>query len=153
MEFIKVSSEKELEKSLIGKIFHVTPIENLDSINKTKGLFPNTELNIKSKFTNTETGYFRNKGCVSFFDYRDHGSKTWKEFANKCRPTQILNRTNGIAVFFLSSDQFNKLIPWTNWKDEEAYSQQIVPHIEIGHKGFVAMSHITKIIVLEQADC
>lgn len=152
LELVKVSSEKALEKELIGKIFHVTPLENLVSI-QDMGLKPNTELKIKSKFTNTATGFFRLRGCVSFFDYRNYGSKTWKEHAYKCRPTQVLDRTNAIAILFLSEGLFDNLVPWTKWKEEEAYSQQVVPHIEIGYKGIVSMSHIDKVIILEPKNC
>lgn len=152
MKLVKVSSEKALEKELIGKVFHVTPLENFPSIQE-KGLTPNTELKVKSEFTNTATGFFRLRGCVSFFDYRNYGSKTWKEHAYKCRPTQVLDRTNAIAVLFLSEDLFDGLVPWTKWKEEEAYSQQVVPHIEIGHKGIVSMTHISKVIIFELKNC
>ncbi|MGR5333668.1 hypothetical protein [Photobacterium damselae] len=133
-----------------GRVFHVTPLENLASIRRDNGLRPNTKLDIKSLFGNTETGFFRQKNCVSFFDYRDYGSNKWKEFVNKCKPTQILDSTTGIAVFFLSNKQLDNLIPWTTWKDEEAYSQRVVPYIEIGHKGFVPMKMITKVIIFER---
>ncbi|WP_281558381.1 hypothetical protein [Thalassomonas sp. RHCl1] len=153
MEFIKVSSEKELEEKLIGSVFHVTPIVNMDSINESDGLKPNSDLSVKSKFGNTETGFFRLRDCVSFFDYREHGSRRWNKFAPKCRPTQIMNHTNGIAVLFLSQNLFSKLIPWTRWEDEEAYSQQIVPYIEIGYKGFVSLDFITKVVFFEPTHC
>ncbi|MGL1932830.1 MAG: hypothetical protein OCC45_13900 [Desulfotalea sp.] len=149
MKIVKILSKDTLEKELIGNVFHVTPIENLKSIKENKGLCPNTKLKYKSLFGNTETGFFRSKGCVSFFDYRDYGSKTWKEHTSKCLPTMILSRTNGIVIFLLSNELFGDLVPWVKWKEEEAFSKRVVPYIEIGHKGFVSMTHITKVISFE----
>lgn len=152
MEFLTVSSENELKKSLIGSVFHVTPMSNMESIYKVGGLQPNTNLLNTSKFGNTKTGFFRLRNCVSFFDYRQYGTKQWREHVNKCRPTQIMGHGDEIAIFFLSDCRLESLIPWSRWKDEAAYSQQVVPYIEIGHEGFVSLEYISKILIYRQ-DC
>lgn len=151
MNLKEIQSVKLLDKYLAGKVFHATPLENLRAIQRAGGLYPNVDMQFKSDFGNTEGGYFRQKGCVSFFDYRDFGSKKWKEFSSKCRPTQILIKSTGIAILVLSQDQFQNLIPWTLWKQEESCAQ-IVPYIETGLKGFVSISYITDVFTYKSME-
>jgi len=145
VEPIVIASEDELDQMLRGRVFHITSSKNLDSIRNAGGLFPNSEMTWSSDFGNSINGYFRLRNCVSFFDYRKHGATEWEEHAYKCRPTQILSEVEAITVLFLSSSQYDKLIPWTKWKEEKAWSHRIVPHVEIGYEGVVPLKYITEI--------
>lgn len=146
---IKIKHHDELFPFVAGRVFHVTPSVNMQTIKAVGALVPNVELAQKSKFGDTSNGFFRLRGCVSFFDYRLFGSKKWKEFAFKCLPTKILNKSSSITVLFLGENQYSQLVSWSNWKEEEAWSTCVVPHVEAGYKGEVSLSYITEELTVE----
>ncbi|MEC4194350.1 hypothetical protein VSP75_25005, partial [Escherichia coli] len=88
--------------------------------------------------------------CVSFFDYRCYGTKHWEEHAYKCFPTQFIKHVpnDRISILFLHESKFDKLIPWTAWKAEEAWSDRVVPYVETGYKGIVSLSEITEELIV-----
>ena len=55
---------------------------------------------------------------------------------------------NGIAILLLIPDIYDALIPWTRWKDEAAWRDQVVPHVEAGYKGSVSTDFISEVICL-----
>ncbi|HFT9230745.1 TPA: hypothetical protein ACGS46_001393, partial [Escherichia coli] len=67
---------------------------------------------------------------------------------------QILKREQGdkISILFLHESKFEKLIPWTSWKEEKAWGERVVPYVETGYKGIVSLSDITEELVVE-FDC
>ena len=135
-------------RKVTGKVFHVTNSENMESIRLDGNISPNKNLTYSSAFGHRENGYFRLRDCVSFFDYRNYGSELWNEFAYRCFPTLGVSRNNPITVLFLCPSQYSKLLPWVGWKREEAWSEQIVPHIEAGYPGKVSLMHITESLVV-----
>ncbi len=104
-------------------------------------IYPNSGA-FTSPFGNSVNGYFRLKGCVSLFDYRNFGTENWEEHAYKCLPTMPLDAYSPLVFLFLDAREFIKLIPWIRWKEEEAWSQRVVPHIETGYPGALALSCI-----------
>lgn len=148
---ITIYHKRDLERHTAGAVFHATPYINYNSIVESGGISPNTKFERKSLFGNTENGYFRQRGCVSFFDYRDYGSPEWQQHAYKCTPTQILCRAESIVLLILCASQFSKLISWRQWKEDEAWSQRVVPHVEAGYPGQVSLRYITEVLYIDQA--
>ncbi len=128
---LDISRFDDILPYLRGKVFHVTPTASLAVILADGFLLPNVGDRV-SLFGNTTTGYFRHKGCVSFFDYRRPDSEEWKEHAHKCLPTLPLTRTQQIAILFLAEKEHQKLISWEGWKREQLWSYRVVPHVECG---------------------
>ena len=145
-----MGAKSDLEKELKGRVFHVTPTHNMLSIEKIGAVLPNLECERESLFGNSVNGYFRLRGCVSFFDYREYGSQAWEEHAYKCTPTQILGRTKSISILFLSENEYKNLVPWIKWKEEEKWSERVVPHVEAGYPGPVNLECFEEHLVVEQ---
>lgn len=147
---LKIMYNDDILPALVGRVFHVTTAAKMLLIKKSGALVPNTELMHVSKFGNTSNGFFRQRNCVSFFDYRCYGTKSWKEHAYKCFPTQILKRekSDNISILFLHESKFEELIPWTLWKEEKAWSERVVPYIETGYEGMVSLRDITEELIV-----
>lgn len=151
---LKIIFHNDILPALSGRVFHVTPENNMSLIKQSGALVPNSELVQISKFGNSSNGFFRQRNCVSFFDYRCYGTKSWEEHAYKCFPTQILNCVPGdrISILFLHESKFDKLISWTAWKEEESWGDRVVPYVETGYKGIVSLSEISEELIVE-FDC
>ena len=139
----------ELRNLLIGHVFHVTCNENYIEIVKSLAVAPNTLSKNESPFGLTVNGFFRKRNCVSMFDYRECTSDGWLQHEYDCLPTMPLAKCGKIAVMYLVKNDYYKLISWENWKSENAYSDRIVPYIEIGHPGPIYISSISDVIIVE----
>ena len=122
-KYIELESKNELMPILKGKVFHVTPAFNFPQIEKSGAIFPNQNSEWSSIFGNSINGFFRLRGCVSFFDYRAYGSDEWEAHAYKCTPTQIFHQTDTISILVLSEEHYGELESWINWKLEEKWSR------------------------------
>lgn len=145
----RISQHNDILPAVSGRVFHVTPTENMHLIKKSGALFPNSDLLHTSKFGNTSNGFFRLRGCVSFFDYRCFESPHWEEHAYKCFPTQILSRGDTMSSLFLHESEYAMLIPWTAWREQEAWSERVVPWVEAGYKGKVSLRSISEELIVE----
>lgn len=146
-ESITVSSTEELSTYLEGCVFHITLAETARNIIITGEIQNNLNGDRHSPF-GYNIGFFRKNGCVSFFDYRNEGAPPedgWDFYRNKCHPIMAFQNSHEIAVFFLKEPQYKHLISWKVWEEEKAYSQNIVPYVEVGLKGNVLLSDISKI--------
>jgi len=146
----KVSKFEEVLGSLLGRVFHVTRLSYIDDIVASGALIPNRS-DVKSPFGNSSNGYFRLKGCVSFFDYRQHESVEWKKHYYKCLPTMAISPSDPAVVMFLSDKYYPNLKSWQGWKNEERWSQQVVPHVEAGLSGMINLDMITELHIWEDA--
>jgi len=145
---VELESENNLMPILKGKVFHVTPTINIPLIVKSGAILPNTENKWNSLFGNSENGFFRLRGCVSLFDYRDYGSEEWEAHAYKCNPTQIFHQTDSVSILVLSDKYHGRLESWINWKLEEKWSQRVVPHVEVGFPGEVKIEYLSEHIIV-----
>lgn len=136
---VVISRKDDLLPLLEGKVFHVTTSQGYEKILQTGALLPNTGEH-RSPFGNSSNGYFRLKGCVSFFDYRRSGSPKWLEHYDKCLPTMPLNAASPIVVLYLNEDEHGLLETWEGWKTDQLWSQRVVPHVEVGYPGPVELS-------------
>lgn len=148
---IRMEAYEKLMPTLKGRVFHVTPSANMQAIEHSGAILPNQNSEWDSLYGNSVNGFFRLKGCVSFFDYRNYGTKEWEAHAHKCTPTQILRHANSISILFLCESQFDKLETWKKWREEEKWSQRVVPHIEAGYPGPVKLEYISEQLVVEYA--
>lgn len=148
-ERIELNSKDMLMPILSGKVFHVTPSTNFPLIERSGAIVPNYDNERSSLFGNSSNGFFRLRGCVSFFDYRNYGSKEWEEHAYKCSPMQVFHHTNKISILVLSERYYDKLEPWVSWKLEEKWSQRVVPHIEAGFPGKVKLEYLSEHLIVK----
>ena len=146
---VEIHSFDELLPHLRGKVFHVTPASSFAEITVVGKVLVNVGDRV-SPFGNTAKGYFRSKGCVSFFDYRRCGSPEWEEHFHKCLPTQPLNAESPIVVLFLAEAEHHKLLSWRGWKQEQLWSYRVVPHVECGYPGPVELSAVRAVLHVYQ---
>lgn len=132
---------------LMGKVFHATTVESLNDITKSGFIAPNQCNSFTSPF-GKYTGYFKARGCVSFFDYRPHSQL--ESHINKCLPTNIFEHSTGIAILELTPYRYSDLVGWENWKREGLLDQQIVPYVEVGIEGNVELDDICSIHVIDR---
>ena len=144
---VELESKNNLMPMLKGKVFHVTPTINIPLIVKSGAILPNTANKWNSLFGNSVNGFFRLRGCVSLFDYRDYGLEEWEAHAYKCTPTQIFHQTDSVSILVLSDKYHDRLESWINWKLEEKWSQRVVPHVEVGFPGEVKIEYLSEHII------
>ncbi len=136
---------------LAGKVFHVTPTSNMNAIEAAGEIKPNLNYEWGSLFGNSKNGFFRLRGCVSFFDYRSYGSQSWRNHAYKCTPDQILRSAASISLLVLAESKHAQLESWESWKKEEKWSQRVVPVVEAGYLGSVSVEFITEHLLVSYA--
>src|SRR6266404_4050049 len=72
-----------LAPSLVGRVFHVTPLNVFKQIRSSGEIRPNANAEFPTTFGSTNP-FFRNRGCVSFFDYRSASPKQIEDAIGKC---------------------------------------------------------------------
>jgi hypothetical protein len=147
---LEIGQFDDLAPVLAGEVFHVTTASGYQAILAAGAVEPNTGER-ESPFGNTENGFFRLRECVSVFDYRAYGSAEWEEHAFKCLPTSPLREDRTIVVLLLHEQHHSKLVPWSKWKDEEAWSQRVVPHVEAGYPGNLPLAAIKQVLRISLA--
>lgn len=124
----------KLMSHLEGKVFHVTKQDNWTRIKSSGEIKPNTRGDLETSFGSSSNSYFKNKDCVSVFDYRKIHEDKPKEFIRRCRPTKPLSEESGIAIIIFKPDIYSKLLLWEDWKTADV-KQMVVPYLEAGHPG------------------
>lgn len=136
---------------LEGNLFHVTRKCNWDKIKACGEICPNINGEFEPSFGNYENSYYKNKGCVSVFDYRNIYEKKAKRHRYKCLPTDPLSPDSGIAILLFKPEIEQKLLLWDDVKNKD-YSQTVVPYVEAGHHGSISLSLVEKIIIVTMSE-
>ena len=145
---ISESSYPELLARLLGKAFHVTKKINYPGILKAGCISFNQDGSFKTSFGSSSNSFFKNRGCVSVFDYRNVPQEKFDQFAGKCHPLAAARDDGEMVVFVLSTEAANRLVSWGGWKVEEAHSEMVVPYIEAGYEGSLALSDVETIYIV-----
>lgn len=131
-------------RELRGRVFHITSVDNFLAIARSGLIMHNHDKRLHQN--GNYNSFFRNRKCVSFCD-----------FANNSRPRKLREAALGKynifgqgdgekSVFlFLSPAVHSKLIPWQQWKRENALSEMVVPYLESGYPGFVPLDEIEEV--------
>jgi hypothetical protein len=145
-----IRSEKDslddISSLLEGRVFHVTRLAYLDAILTSGEIRPNGDCSLPSTFGCLANGFFRKRNCISLFDYRGEITDENRHFRTACWPFQPAR--DGIAILVLVSDINTALIPWTRWKEEKAWGDQVVPYFEAGYPGCISIKLIDEVICL-----
>lgn len=134
---------------LQGRLFHVSSLSNLDSITESGEIRPNQDGKYTTTFGSSANSFFRNRNCVSLFDYRSVTPEEFDDALGKCSPTRPASPDSGIAIFLLGSSVNPALLPWSLWKQEEAWKEMVVPYVEAGHHGPISLALVDETIVVE----
>lgn len=52
----------------------------------------------------------------------------------------------------LKSEVYDALVPWTKWKEDQAWSEMVVPYVEAGYPGPLPFRLVPEIISVEQTE-
>ena len=96
---------------LKGHVFHVTKLTNLEIIIQCGEISPNNEERFQTSFGSSNS-FFRNRNCVSLFDYRIIETELFDQYAYRCLPTQAASPECGIAVLLTSEHIHPSLLSW-----------------------------------------
>ena len=88
---------QQLMPVLEGKVFHVSKLKNLSKIRELGKILPNESGNLETSFGSSKKSLFRNKSCVSVFDYRNIHAENSQKHMYKCLPTAPLTPEEGIV--------------------------------------------------------
>ncbi len=150
---LETESLDDIEAQLEGHVFHVTRLEYLPSIIECGEIRPNADGAYATTFGSSENAFFRNRNCVSIFDYRLEPPEESNDARRRCYPFAPARPPNGpIAILILNPEVCNVLIPWTRWKEEEAWSEMIVPYAEAGYPGPLPFGLVSEIITVQQTE-
>ena len=126
-------------------VFHVTTQNNFSGIVQASEIRPNVDGAFPSRFGDRSNGFFRKRGCVSLFDLRDVDDETLERQLMKCRPLGTSFGFYDAIVLVVSRAVHPRLISWERWKDEKAYSDMVVPHVEAGHEGGISLDEVDRV--------
>ena len=143
----------DIEAQLEGQVFHVTKLAYLPSIIESGEIRPNSDGALPTTFGYAINGFFRKRNCVSLFDYRLEPNEEIKDFRRRCYPFSPARPPNGaIAALILKSGVYSALVPWTKWKEEQAWNEMVVPYVEAGYPGPLPFRLVSEIISVEQTE-
>ncbi len=134
----------ELSKITIGKVFHITPWYNTEQILKSGQINNNASRNYNTPHARYESTYFRNRGYVSLFDYRNPTHEEFEFNTSQCALSKFFEDSDSKAsIFILKETEYKKL---TTWKDVINFwdGDLIVPNIESGYPSHIDLSAIDK---------
>jgi hypothetical protein len=151
-KFIRTETESldDVEALLQSRVFHVTRLINLPSIMEVGEISTNQDGRLPTTFGFSGNSFFRNRNCVPLFDYRSEASEEIKGFRSRCDPFRPALPPNGpIAILMLHPEAYGSLIPWTKWKEEEAWREMVVPYVEAGFPGPLPLRLVTEIYAVK----
>lgn len=135
----------QLLPRLVGRVFHVTCLNRLEQILASGKIRSNRDGQFPTAFGSTNS-FFGKRGCISVFDYRSASQKQIEESICKCSPFHVPSCDHKLAYVFLSPADYDRLIPWTSWKQEQAWSDKIVPYVEAGYPDFIPITSIEEVL-------
>ena len=145
---IRHESESEILRLIEGQVFHVTKEKNWASIIESGELRPNLSGHLPTSFGSSKKSFFRLRGCVSFFDWRDKPTEEIADFRRRCWPFQSAVPGGDGVVFMIASEAIHdRLISWKEWEKDRAWDQMIVPYAEAGVRGSVPLSYFVEFVL------
>ncbi|MCD0418898.1 hypothetical protein LOC51_16940 [Rubrivivax sp. JA1024] len=143
----RLQAHSSLLPELRGRVFHITSVANFLEIIRTGSILHNQSGELKSN--GSYNAYFKNRGCVSFCDLNTN-VRPRKVREAALSKYNIFGQGDGErSVFlFLAPASYGKLIPWTAWKKDKAWSEMVVPHLESGYPGFVPLEEVEEALLL-----
>jgi hypothetical protein len=136
----------QLLPRLVSRVFHITTVKAFNKILATGSIKPNTDGNFEFTFDQSRNSFFSRRGCVCVFDLR---SATSEQIDDALYKYYFLNPSfvdDEPIYLFLSESCFKNLIPWTHWKEENAFREMVVPYVEAGYPGKIGIGLIDSVL-------
>lgn len=132
---------------LTGRVFHVTPVAAAHGILDDGEIRPNHDGRYPFTFGQSQHSYFRKHGCVCLFDLR---TATADQIDMALMKFFFLNpwRGNKPVFFVLGESLFDRLVSSAGI----GLPAMLVPHVEAGHPGPIAVENIDEVLWVEVDD-
>lgn len=134
---------QRLPRRLVGRVFHVTSHAAAEMILGGEGIRNNRDGQFVTGFGTAELSFFRLRGCVSVFDFRNMTKEAWEfvSFVGGLNPAGAAR--NNPAFLFLADSCFDSLETYATWQAEGPHNRMIVPLIEAGYPDHIPVAMIT----------
>ena len=141
--------EEQLHEQLLpqleGRVFHVTPLTAFARIQADGFVRPSDGSFPFSWPSQSRNSYFRNRSCVSLVDLRavpEGEADLARAKFNYLNPGPCKNEP---VFLFLSPHDLNSVRTWPDVR-KQVGPEMIVPHIESGHPGPIALDRLARIL-------
>jgi hypothetical protein len=142
-------SYSQLRSSLLpilhGTVFHVTNRTGFDGIIRDGLVRHNHEGNFPYSFPQSTRSYAKARSYVSLFDLRTVSDDQIDRALDDFYFLSPFRGKNTIFLF-ISESLYPALIPWTRARDEDAWKEMFIPHVEAFHPGDIPISHISRVL-------
>lgn len=129
---------------LEGRVFHATTIRAWQQIKVEREIRPDASACF-SAYGGCNS-YFRNRGCVCVFDWRRQDEEA-KRFRGVLHPLNHARHPQ-VVLLVMREEIHGRLIPSEAVRQERAWSELVVPIVEAGHEGAIALSLIDLAVVV-----
>jgi hypothetical protein len=130
---------------LMGRRFHVTCRDRVPAIEAAGTIYHNLDRDLPTAYGSSSNSFFRNRACVSVFDYSIASAEQVDESLRKCTPYQAGRKCDWqLAFYFLRPEA--ELRSWKEWKETESWREMVVPFVEAGHEGDIPLSTIEELL-------
>jgi len=131
---------------LRGNVFHVTDRSGFKGIAKAGLIRNNKNGEFPYTYPQSARSYARTRGYVSLFDLQTTSDD---QLETALSNYYFLNPsfTENNPIFLIFSTSFcPALIPWTQARDEDAWSEAFIPHVEAFHPGDILTSNVSRAV-------
>ncbi|MDI6727158.1 MAG: hypothetical protein QMD32_09320, partial [Smithellaceae bacterium] len=149
LKFHRDDLRTRLLPQLEGRVFHVTTRAAYQGILETGTINLNQDGSLGYTFGQSETSYFRRRGCISVVDLREVKQEELDDGLLKYYFLNPSFAKNKPVFLQLSPSTYATLIPWSRWKDEQAWGEMVVPYIESGYAGSIGIGSVEEVILAD----
>jgi len=144
--------ERNLTESILPyltkRIFHVTKKSNLNAILECGEIRSGKNNKFETTFGYSSNSFFRNRGCISLFDYKTATKEQFDKYFGRCHPAMPVTPEDEIAILLINDSIYHELLSWELWREEQAYSEMVLPYLEAGHQGPISIKKVDEILIV-----
>jgi len=131
---------------LRGNVFHLTNRSGFKGIIKDGLIRNNKNGELPYTYPQSARSYARTRGCVSLFDLRTTSDDQLETALNNYYFLNPSFSENHPTFLILSASLYPALIPWTQARNEDAWREAFIPHVEAFHQGDIPSSNISRVV-------
>jgi hypothetical protein len=137
---------EEMLPLLRDRVFHVSCCSTIESMLADGGILSNELGKLGMAFGSSAHSYFRFRGCVSLFDFRNLSDEELLHALDACSPWSAARACNyQLALWFLSPKAYFGLESGRDWNPKVAPGQIVVSFVEVGHPGRISLRSISEL--------
>ena len=131
---------------LCGNVFHVTDRSGFKGIAKDGLIRSNKNGEFPYTYPQSARSYARTRGYISLFDLQTTSDDQLETaLSNYYFLNPAFTKNNPIFLIF-SASFYPALIPWTQARDEDAWSEAFIPHVEAFHQGDILTANVSRVV-------